>query len=278
MSERPSSEVRSHERLAERRRTRRIRIRIASGILFCIVLAAILHGFWQSPVRISRVVVYGADQSFAALATSTMQGSYFGIIPRDSTFFFPAPSIRSGIIAEHPDIAAVSIFRNGLTGLSIRVDYRVPIARWCGLAPTEGVDEYCYLFDANGFVFAAADVVATSTQIVNNFALYAPLEGETLEPLRASLAHAEKLPAAFDFARQFAALGAPVVRIIVTGDEVSDVLASGTRITYVLGNEQNAFTALTSSRTNFNLTDGSVEYIDLRFDGKVYVKKGEPPK
>lgn len=277
MSERPSSEVRSHERLAERRKTRRRRIRIASGVLFCIVLAAILHGLWQSPVRISRVVVYGADQSLAALATSTMQGSYFGIIPRDSTFFFPAPSIRSGIIAEHPDIAAVSIFRNGLTGLSIRVDYRVPIARWCGLAPTEGVDEYCYLFDANGFVYATADAVATSTPIVNSFAFYAPLEGETLEPLRASLAHAEKLPAAFDFARQFAALGAPVVRVIVKGDEVDDILASGTRITYVLGNEQNAFTALTSSRTNFNLADGSVEYVDLRFEGKVYLKKTEAP-
>lgn len=269
-AERSSPPARAGDRLAMRRRLHRRRILVSLFILFLLLLAGIIYELNQSAVRISNIVVYGADQSYASIASSAMQGRYLGIIPRDSTFFFPGGRIRSDIIALHPNIVAVSLFRNGFTGLSIKVNDRVAIARWCGLAPTEGVEAYCYVFDANGFIFAA---VATTTSTINNFTLYAPLEGGALEPLRATIARAEELPSIFDFARQLDTLGSPTAHLILRGDEVDDYLASGTRVTYVLGNEQNAFAALVSAHDNFNLADGSLEYVDLRFDGKVYLKK-----
>ncbi|KKW41574.1 hypothetical protein A3I46_01675 [Candidatus Kaiserbacteria bacterium RIFCSPLOWO2_02_FULL_54_13] len=268
---RKSSAPQGRAGLAERRRRSRHRGLIALNILLGIISGVLVWGLQQSAVRIARVDVYSAGPSFAEYAKRAMQGSYFGIIPRDSIFFFPASGIRSTILAEHPDLAAVSIFRNGLTSISIKTNDRAPIARWCGLSPSgPDVDEYCYLFDASGVIFSAA--LATSTTI-NTFRLYAPLEGDTLEPLRATLANAEKLPATFDFARQLDTLGSPVTRVVLRGDEVDDYLVSGTRVTYVLAHEQEAFTALVSGRANFNLADGSIDYIDLRFDGKVYVKK-----
>lgn len=270
MLERAPSALHGSERLAERRRLRRRRGLIAFFVLLLLLLAAADYGLWQSSVRISRIEVYGADASFTAYAKEAMQGSYLGIIPRDSIFFFPESRIRADILADHPDIAAVSIFRNWFTGISIKTSERVPIARWCGLAPTAGVEEYCYVFDANGYIFAAA---ASSTQTINPFSLYAPLVGETLEPLRATIAHAEKLPTVFDFARQLDTLGSPVNKVVIRNDEVDDYLVSGTRISYVLGHENNAFTALVSARENLNLADGSLDYVDLRFDGKVYLKK-----
>jgi cell division septal protein FtsQ len=277
MSVRLSSAPRGSDRLAARRRTRRRRAVIALSILFVLLCAGLVYGLQQSPVRISNIVVYGAEtfptsrqESFLAIASSTIQGEYFGLIPRDSIFFFPGSRIRADIISAHPGIAAVSIFRNGLTGISIKLNERVPIARWCGLAPTPGVDEYCYVFDANGFVFAAA---ATSTETVNSFALYAPLVGDTEEPLRATISRADQLPAVFDFARELAIFGSPVVRVVIRNDEVDDYLKSGTRVTFVLGNEENAFTALVSARDNLNLVDGSLDYVDLRFDRKMYIKR-----
>jgi hypothetical protein len=247
-------------------------------ILLLLLLAAAVWGTWQSPVRISRVQIFGSDESLSAYATEAMQGSYLGIIPCDSVFFFPAGNIRADILAAHPDIAAVSISRSGFSGISLKIDNRVPVARWCGLSPTPDVDEYCYVFDAHGFIFAPA---ATSTKTINNFALYAPLVGDTLEPpvvsevepLRATVSHAAQLPSAFDFARQLNTFGSPVAKIVVRDDEVDDYLASGTRITYLLGQEENAFTALVSAKSDLNLADGSLEYVDLRFDGKVYLKK-----
>lgn len=284
---RASSVPHANDRFTARRRLRRRRV--FSAILFVIflILGAILYALRQDAVRITHVQIYGADQSLSEVALGALRGSYLGIIPRDSTFFYSGSSIRNAIIAEHPDIAAVSLFRSGLTGLSIRINNRAPVARWCGLSPTamvatssasgaHGSEEYCYVFDASGFIFAP---YASSTIVINPAVLYAPLAGDTLEPLRATIAHADLLPAAFDFARQLGTLGSPVTSVVIRGDEADEYLKSGTRITYVLGNEQNAFTALMSARQDMNLADGSVDYVDLRFDGKVYLKKrGEAPK
>jgi len=277
MSVNLSSAGRTSDRLGPRRQRNRRRAYVALGVILVLLTVGIIYELNQPALRVSDIIVYGADQSFAGIALKAMQGRYLGLIPRDSIFFFPASSIRADIISLHPDIAAVSLFRNGFTGLTIKVNDRVPIARWCGstsspqaASSTRSNLVNCYVFDANGFIFAA---LATSTQTVNSFALYAPLEGGTLEPLRATIAHAEKLPPAFDFARKLGTRGSPVARVVFRKDEVDDHLVSGTRVTYVLGNEENAYTALSSAGEGFNLTDGSVDYIDLRFDGKVYVKK-----
>lgn len=278
MSERTPSSLRESRaqpagRQGLRARRQRLRRRIIISLLILLLVLGGLadYGLWQKPVRISRIGIVGADPALATLAQDALSGTYLGIIPRDSGFFIPSSAIRNGILAAHPEIAAVSVRHDGLAGIVIRADARVPIARWCGLGPTEGVDEYCYLVDANGFVFSVAD--ASSTPL-NPFKVYVPLIGGTsTEPLRATIAHADVLPSTFDFARQLSTLGSAVTSVIVNDDEVSDVLASGTRITYVLGAEQQAFAALVSSKGQFDLSDGSIDYVDLRFPGKVYLKK-----
>ncbi|MHB1163135.1 MAG: cell division protein FtsQ/DivIB [Minisyncoccota bacterium] len=301
MSERASSAGRSSqggERLAGGGGGLRPRRRglILFGVLALLSLGALVYGLWQGPVRVSHVVVYGADQSLAAVAVAAMQGSYLGSIPRNSTFFVPESQIRSLILAAHPSIAAVSIFRNGFTGLSIKVDDRVPAARWCGgldvpsvatssPSPIVSPNTDCYLFDTSGFIYAttsSASLATSSSPFVstvndvsplNSFIVYEPLANEQ-DPIGSTLPNAVALPAAFGFARQLTSFGSPVVKIVFRkDDEVDDILSSGTRITYVLGSEENVFTALASARTNFNLADGSTDYVDLRFPGKVYLKR-----
>lgn len=288
MSGRASSLERNSARYIARRRSRRRRIAIASGILFLITCGVSIYGFRQGAVRISHIQVFGADQSLADIATRAMQGDYFGIIPRDSAFFFPATRIRADIVAAHPDIAAVSIFLNGLTDISIKANARVPIARWCGASSDAAMvassTANCYFFDAGGFIYATTSVDSTHStdsgqagspqdaQPVNAFIVYAPLTGVG-EPIGSTLSNADKLPATFDFARQLGTLGSPVSSVVLRDDEVDDRLESGTRITYVLGNEQNAFTALVSARGYLNAADGSIDYIDLRFAGETYFKR-----
>ena len=264
----PSVE-RGSERLAERRRTRRRRSLIALGVLILLFIAAVIYGLQQNAVRISQVEILGADVALTEYATSTMQGSYFGVIPRDSIFFFPEEQIRAKVLASNNDIAAVSIFRNGLTGISIKVDYRVPVARWCGISKTIGVDEYCYLFDTDGLIYSAS----TTSQTINPFVVYQALTSADAEPIGSTLPFAKDFPVMFDFARQLSTFGSPVTSITIHDGEVDHMLLSGTRVTYILGREQEAFTSLVSARDNFNLADGSVNYLDLRFGGKIYLKK-----
>ncbi len=225
------------------------------------------------------MTIYGADQSLADVARTAMQGSYLGIIPRDSFFFVPKGEIRSKILSAHQDMAAVSIFRNGFTGLSIKLDYRVPVARWCGAAPklaasstSSDASNGCYLFDANGYVYGLSDPDAAP---LNAALLYEPISSESI--IGSTLPSADVLPPIFDFARQFASFGSPAASIAIRSDEVDVYVKSGTRITYVLGEEQEAFAALVSARANLNLADGSIEYVDLRFPGKVYLKKRNAP-
>ena len=281
MSGRASSA--EHGSLAARRRLRRRRAFIAWGVFLCAILGAAVYGIWREPVRISRIVVYGTDQSLSSVVTPALRGAYFGVIPRDSAFFLPENDIRARILAARPDISAVAVFRDGLTGLSIRVDRRVPIARWCGAPPAAWTGpgaasstaattaaEDCYLFDAQGFVYAHA--TTSEEAAVNPFAVY-ETAATSSQAIGTTLPRSDRFPLAFDFARQLSVFGSPVSAVVFRGDEADDYLASGTRITYVLGREQDALAALTSARANLNLADGSIGYADLRFPGKMYVKK-----
>lgn len=251
--------------LAARRRRGRRRVLAAFGIFLLLASLVIITGLRQSAVRISRIET--ADPSTESIVRAALDGYYAGIIPRDSAFFFSASRVRARVMAARPDIAAVSISRS-LTSLSVTISERVPIARWCGLSPL--AEEQCYIFDANGYLYAP---YATTTQTVQDFTVYAPLEGSPALPLRATVLLAEKLPGTFDFARRLGTLGSPVTYIHIRDDEVDDMLASGTRVTYLFGQEQNAYTELVSASPNVNLADGSFEYVDLRFNGKVYLKR-----
>ena len=282
MSGRASSAPRGSDRLAVRRRLQRRRTRIALGIFLLVLCIGIAYALRQNAVRISDIQIVGADQSFAEIARSTMQGRYLGIIPRDSIFFFPASRIRADILATHPDIAAVSISRTGSSGISITADTRVPVARWCGaLSDTTkvGLTADCYVFDANGVVYAATSTI----QPLNAFTIYqflAAPEGIQASgtPIGSTLLNAEKFPAAFDFARQLATFGSPISFIVFRNDEIDNYFEGGVRITYLLGDEQNAFTALVSAKAQLNLSDPTLEYVDVRFPGKIYFKRTESPK
>ncbi|MBU6491124.1 hypothetical protein KGQ25_03185 [Patescibacteria group bacterium] len=308
MSEKALSGRSGSERLAIRRRRSRRRTFFALGILLLVLIGAFIYGLWQPGIRISRVEVFDADASLRTIAEDAMRGSYFGIVPRDSVFFLPEANIRAHILSAHPEIAAVSIFRNGFTGISIKVDYRAPIARWCGSAaasttpedspgkevmPTANGD--CYLFDGNGFLYATATeaflsvaetassspavAVSNPDSTLTPFVLFDSLAEGAVIPIGATLKDANRLPAVFDFARQVGTFGPAVAAIVIRGDETDFFLTSSTnaftgpRITYLLGDEQNALTALVSAKSQLNLSDPTLQYVDLRFSGKIYLKR-----
>lgn len=276
MSVKRSSE--GSERLKERRRLKRRRMRILGGVFIVAFAGAFIWFTWQPYVRITQVTISNGDLRAEAAAREKLKGSYLGVVPRDSYFFVSENAIRSAVITDNATYQAVSIKRTGFTSLALVLHERVPVARWCGLKPLTGDafaisdGEYCYLFDAEGYIYAASDV-ATGTPTLNAFAVYDTLQGATEEPLHATLTHASAIPNAFDFARKVATLGSAVNSVVFHGDEVSIYLMSGTRLTYVLGSEEGAFTDLTSAKQKLNFADGSLEYVDLRFSGKVYLKR-----
>lgn len=279
MSVRPHSAARNNnERLAVRRRKQRRRVQLAGAVLFSVLLGAGVYGLWRPSVRISHITVEGADAPLDEIVTKAMEGSYLGIIPRNSILFFPSSNIRADILATHPGVAALSIARDGLSGISLKVNERVPIARWCGVSFEAFAGEGCYLFDANGFVYATTtpsdEAGLSAEKTLTPFILFGTLIDDGVSPIGSTLKNADEFPAVFDFARQVGSSGSPIRAIVIRNDEVDFFIsATGARITYLLGDAQNAFTALVSAKDTVNLSDPNLSYIDLRFSGKIYLKK-----
>lgn len=243
------------------------------------VLGAGIYGLWNPSVRISRITVEGSSAPLTDIAGAEMTGSYFGIIPRNSIFFFPSGSIRARIVSAYPDIEAVSITRDSFSSISLIISERVPLAKWCGASPEAIIAEECYFFDATGFIYAPAaqgSANASTEKALTPFVVFSPLPVEQQTPIGVTLEYAERFAAIFDFARQIGMSGAPVRTVVIRGDEVDFYIATTkTRVTFLLGDEQYAFTSLMSARDTLTLYDPHLDYIDLRFSGKIYLKKRE---
>ncbi len=70
-------------------------------------------------------------------------------------------------------------------------------------------------------------------------------------------------------------LNADVRSVDMRSDEADIYTRGATRITYVMGKEQQAANLAATAFPTLNLNDGSLLYVDLRFEGKVFFKKKE---
>ncbi len=273
---RPAAAVRGPA-LKERRRKARRRLLVLSSVLFIVIIGALIYGMWRPEVRIHETFIQATDtEALEPLVREALSGTYVGILPRDSIFLFSKEKIRHAILNAYPDIAAVSIFRTGFNSIRVKTIERVSAFDWCGASP--GADVSCYQTDAEGFIFAPSVMTApqdaSSTPSVP-LRIYAPLTASSTSdtPLRSYVENPSVIPSALKFERAMEQLSANVVSIQIRDDEADLHLEGGTRITYVLGKEEKAAQLAATAFPQLNLNDGSVEYIDLRFDGKVYFKK-----
>lgn len=265
--------------LKDRRRRGRRRLLILIGILCIVILGAFVYATWRPSLRIQNISIEGGDAAaLMPLVEGALSGTYVKIIPRNSILLFSKQDIRNAILNAYPAISAVSVSRSGLTSVDVKVIQRASAFEWCGAAPDETAP--CFETDAEGFVFAPSPPPLPSdgatTTVSHTLRVYAPLveaASAADTPLRAHVANADAIPNALRFERAIVALGADVASIQMRNDEADVFMRSGTRITYVLGHEEAAAQLAATALPDLNLNDGSVDYVDLRFDGKVYFKK-----
>ena len=289
------SQAQRRESLKERRRKQRRIFFLGLGVLGLILIAGLVYLLWQPFVRIESVSAEGPNAEEAKLvAERAIEGTYLYVLPRNSIFIFPEGSIRRQILSTHPAITAVSIQRTGFTSIAVRNVPRTSAFIWCG--PSAASSSSCYQADAEGFVFAPEEGTAAVMVAVEMNALtepteaaakvvedvdmsvlrvYAPLvgEGEAGTPVRAHVIGASRLPDALRFVKAIKALGVGVVSVEIREDEADLYTPEGTRITYILGRERAAADLAASAFPSLKIPAGAFEYVDLRFEGKVYVKR-----
>ncbi|HEC94085.1 MAG TPA: hypothetical protein ENI56_01780 [Candidatus Kaiserbacteria bacterium] len=291
-------------RLGVRRRIIRRR-KIALGFILTTFIFIFTIVMLRQPfMKITRIAVVApagiSDAVVSSIAWHSLDGSYVNIIPYSSLLFFNSGAVRNAVLKSEPTVAAVSISRKGLSSISIALEPRTALSRWCGISASStpantllkdtDVAKRCYLFDSSGFLYrniAKSALPSASSSLVGKlsqsiaigsttalfpYTVYAPLTA-TGTPYLNTIANESLLPHIFDFAQNIRTFHATVSAIVLRGDEVDLFLNDGTRITYVRGGERNAFSLLSSVAKNISLSDGSLQYVDLRFKDKVYFKR-----
>ncbi len=291
ISRRTSSSVRKHRtRLGDRRHSARMRVIGVLGILTVFLGILVVVALWQGAVRVSHIHIDNDNQSLIAVVKKTMSGTHF-LIPNNSIFFLSESSIRRAVLQAQPTIAAVSISRTGFDSISVALDMRTPLARWCGTNASSTPHDTlaldvitsssgCYFFDGTGFLYSptsssTSTFASTTDQPLVPYRVYAPLtkaasSNAYSSPLLSTISSINKLPALFDFAREIGGFGSSVTSIVLRRDEVDFFLKDNTRITYVLGEEQSAYALLMATKNKLSISNGSLKYVDLRFPGKIY--------
>jgi coproporphyrinogen III oxidase len=194
--------------------------------------------------------------------------------------------MREAVLASQPEIVALSIRRTSFSSIALMGTPRTKAFIWCGATIDTGFAEGgCFESDAEGLVFRQAGV-NTSTVVLTtgdetpatagDLRIFAPLDrevGEGGSPIGARIVNHEAIPDALRFVKAIRSLNVPVSALALRGDEADLWLSGPTRITYVLGSEEMAAQLAASVVPTLDLTNGSVQYVDLRFSGKAYVKK-----
>lgn len=265
----------SSEPLKVRRARARTLFYIVLSITGVSLVAGALYLCWLPALRVERVEAVGPSSDDVVMLTQQeLRGTHLMLVPRNSLFFIPEATIRAKILAVHPEIVAVSIKDKGLSGLLVTAIPRDSAFLWCG-SERQSPQESCYDTDVDGLIFAShlPDATASSTRLLK---IYAPLQERDTETIRSHVAHTASLPKALRLAKALRQLGANIAALAIRGDEADFYTLGGTRITYVLGAEEKAAALAASVFSKLQLNDGSVEYVDLRFESKVYLRKQGP--
>ncbi len=262
----------SKEPLKKRRKKTQKAFFVVLGILAALIFAGLMYLIWTPMLRVNEVTAKGPHAEEAKLiASRTLYGTHAFVLPRNSLFFIPEEDIRANILVEHPDIEAVSITAAGLNTLEITTLPRAEAFVWCG-ASRDIVTDGCYSANAEGLIFSKISTETAST--TEALKIYGAIEGqETASPIKAHIVYASRIPEALRFVKAMQSLGADIVSISFREDEADLRTSAGTRITYVLGREQEAAGIAASVFPQLQLNDGSINYVDLRFSGKAYFKR-----
>lgn len=260
------------ERREESRRT--TSLLFFAGLL--VVIGGVFYLLWMPEARIRNINASGVPESEAisTMVTEELSGTYYRVIPRDSFLFFPERTIRARILAAHPALSSLSIKRTGLDSIVLSATARQSAFLWCGTPEAVGSADSCFEADGKGLVFVASGSEASTTAL-HVFAELDSASSTAVYPLGAHVVGTDDIPAILRLTRAIQALGTSLRSVSIRGDEADLMTEGGTRITYVIGNESAASKDAAAAFPSLNLVDGSIEYIDLRFPGKVYLKRRE---
>ncbi len=283
--------IRSSRAVEETRREYAVKAALISGVFVAMVCIASFTAHLPE-VRIATIQIEGAVlTSQEALHTSIaaqLDGAYVWIFPRNATAIYPKQTILKDILDSFPSITMVHLEREGSTSLVATVGERAPAYLWCGDAsPATKAShrEECYFTDTEGVVFLRAPSFSDGIYMK----LYMPVLGEAVRPLATypqplgmRLMESDRFLRLMHFAQSLEGEGVFVTSIscdvqkdctLTLKNGVPLMIASDTALEVAL---RNLFATIETGKVTLDdltMARRRFDYIDLRFDKKVFLKE-----
>ena len=244
----------------------------------CAVLIAVS---WVQALRITHVRVIHPSADFATdverVISEQLTGMTWWGAPRDSVFMYHGGVIQEVILSQFPIVAETRITREGADGIVAHITERTPSAYWCGdVVPPDIVFRNtsetwgtCFFVDADGFIFAQA----STTDDVPLVRYYGALSHGS--PIGQFVAPREEFERIMWFTKEMHTADYSIVALLFVDErDVEFVLEDGTWVRIL--RDDSVEVVIERMRSVFLTgvidTTKEIEYVDMRFGNKVYVK------
>jgi cell division septal protein FtsQ len=271
---------------------KRERIRVASRLVMILLVVFVVSGgvlylLHLPQLRVHDIVVRtegSLDTDTVASAIHTvLEDSYLHLVPKDSTLFVSSEAIEEDLRTRFLRINAVDVERTGIQGLQVSIAEREPVALWCGdVVPPiaysagkvleKGHEEVwgdCYLVDAGGFIYAGAPVYTGS--VFPRY--YGSLEHS--EPTGQHILAQDEFVRFQKLFEEVAASGRVLQAVLLVDErDIELYLEGGIRIQTLRSEVPDLSVRRLHALFSANAIDPNrvLEYVDMRFENKVYVK------
>lgn len=255
--------------------------------LFLAIIALLSYLSRIQRLNISEVEIVGnkiIETEFIKKAVQKeISGKYVWLFPKANIFFYPKGKIKNELSNQFKRLKDITLSIENRKTLIISVAERIPKYTWCGALPVtnNNVQENCYFLDEEGYIFDEAPYF--SGEVYFKFYGFADLNNDNPSGSYFFQPYFNKL-ILFKEALENIELKPAVLYVAENGDIkifLSKVKAAsfGPEIIFKKDSDfqkiaENLKAALNTEplKSEFKSKYASLQYIDLRFENKVYYK------
>lgn len=246
------------------------------GALAAAILIAVRTFLNLNFLAINSINIVGAKDDSSGqikeIVVSKLAERWLGIIPRNNFLFMSVGGISGAVRSAFPDIANVRTVLAGLGGLTVEVSERAPFANWCSAVSPQN----CYVIDAGGFAFQKPELPIIATTTATTTASILTIFTPTAPKYEANVFDGNGLKNLLGFIKSFQSAGFKIFSVKIKDTDYFFTFSDNSEIMVQGGDNPDDIAAKLSSIESDlqkeGAAAGSVEYIDLRYGNKVYLK------
>lgn len=265
-----------------------LRLVILLVFLFVSIIIGLSYFSNDKHLTIDKIVIEGTNiidkNNVDSFIKEKLSGKYFYLFARVNSLIYPHDEIYNKLLEEFPRIEGLSVSRDGLKTLNVKIKERSGSYLYCGEKLPEDrtlIGENCYFINNDGYVFDNAPYFSGDVY----FKYYVSMGDDTGAPLGKNIMDKSRFYELVRFIDGVEKLGLETSYIVIDSEKIDSlylikkgnvinpkiVFKRDDNLTLMLENLSGAMSK-PEFANEINSKYDTLSYIDLRFDNKVIYK------